>query len=357
MVVGLFFISVVLFIAWVLLVFAAWQQTKKKQQSEFLNKALALWPLCLVDSVVRIANIPEWYVLVGIFRSIPVIVSFMILYHLCKITQPETQKPFWLSLLLCLISIASQVPLLTQPINEANWISDTPVSPLEAYWWMYLTFFITSGATAIAATKMTETIRAYHRFLPWQAVDVRRYYCSALTTSSYGVLAMSLLSLCFLFACAAEVIRVPLWPVIFDLSIAVILLSMLCVCVLPHGVNPSPLDYKRLFSKNVMTPQRASALVSQAETVMISSKSYKEVGLTVQAFSELCNADPTELVAALKIHKKQDFRGFIFHYRMEYARNVVMRSDASIAAVAKRLGFHSEKFLSGPFLSYLEKRK
>jgi hypothetical protein len=32
-----------------------------------------------------------------------------------------------------------------------------------------------------------------------------------------------------------------------------------------------------------------------------------------------------------------------------------MRTDAKVAAVAKRLGFNSEKFLSGIFVKYIEK--
>jgi YesN/AraC family two-component response regulator len=56
---------------------------------------------------------------------------------------------------------------------------------------------------------------------------------------------------------------------------------------------------------------------------------------------------------ALQLTEKKNFRRFIFHYRLEYAKNVLLRSDAKLEAVAKRMGINSEKFLSEYFVKHL----
>ena len=70
-------------------------------------------------------------------------------------------------------------------------------------------------------------------------------------------------------------------------------------------------------------------------------------------FSDEAGVDPTTLAIALHLELKKNFRGFVYQYRLDYAKNVLLRSDAKIAKVAKRLGLNSEKFLGDVLVKYL----
>jgi YesN/AraC family two-component response regulator len=75
--------------------------------------------------------------------------------------------------------------------------------------------------------------------------------------------------------------------------------------------------------------------------------------LTLSEFCKGADIDPTSLAIALQLTEKKNFRRFIFHYRLEYAKKVLLHSDAKLEAVAKRLGVNSEKFLSEYLVKHL----
>ena len=357
MALGGFFVAVSLLGIWLLTLFAAWNQTKKRQQSDHLNRALALWPLALVDSIVALSNVPDWYAIAGVFHFVPIIIAAMLLHHLHQQMQPKAELSKWGSIAIVVIAALSELPMLFHPPNFNGWIDTAPFADIKAYWWLYLPYLCASGAMMIVAGRMVDICRRYHTYLPWQAVDIQRYQCFTMTIVSVLLLLLSLAALTVVIFVSAGVVFIKNWPLIIDITLALCLLLTLVRCIVPHNILPSPLDYNALFNLKASSKSADEALVAKAEKVMISSRSYKAIGLTIKDFSTLVGTEPTALARALKRVKRKEFRGFIFHFRMEYARNVVMRSDASIASVAKRLGFHSEKFLSGPFLHYLEKRR
>ncbi|ALS99514.1 hypothetical protein AT746_15435 [Lacimicrobium alkaliphilum] len=117
---------------------------------------------------------------------------------------------------------------------------------------------------------------------------------------------------------------------------------------------PSPLDYARLSEPDYSEQQLHDAL-TRAENVMLKLKAYKKIGLRLKEFARAADVDPTLLAIATRTLLKRNFRAFVYHYRLEYAKKILMRSDVRVTDVARRLGFDSERFLSEIFVKYVHK--
>ncbi|MFC3094282.1 hypothetical protein DRW07_14655 [Alteromonas sediminis] len=352
-----YFIILLLLVFWLYIIYVGWQHTDKQQGSEQLYAAIALWPMGLVDSIIRVLSIEAWFPVAGVFHFIPVAVAGALLHHLHNKTQPKYRRAGWITALLVIASIGAQVPLLLHPVNAENWIStDLAGAPIQL-WWIYLPYLVTLCCLLILSGQMLDIGRRYHKYLPWQSVDIHRYKISVIMLLAGCLLAVSLTGLLILVVIGAGGVAIEGWTLGIDLFCNMLLLFLLWSTVVAVHVLPSPIEYNRVFSASMKATERDTETLNRADKVMISGKCYKSIGLTITEFARKAGVEPTDLLIALKRIKKHDFRGYIFHYRMEYARNVVMNTDTSIANVAKRLGFNSEKFLSGAFLHYLEKRK
>ena len=357
MVVSGFATALLLLGFWFFVVYGAWQRINVNQQSSTLYKALALWPLCLVDTVVRLSGLNDWFAVSGLFHFIPVLIFAYVLHFWCRSLQPQAPASVLATVATVGTVLVLQIPLILQPIDFGQWISASPLNQIGVYWPVYLTYLGGSVAGITLVMRLVEISHRYNTYLSWQAVDIKRYQFQNLTTLVAFASMILIAQLILLFAIALGFYALVDWPVVVDLASAAVAILLLAQCVFTQHFITSPLNYNKLFSVAGKSTLNIDNIILQAEKTMVSSKAYKEIGYTIEAFCKQADLDPTDLALALKQKNSQDFRGFVFHYRMAYAKNIVMRSDASIAAVAKRLGFHSEKFLSGPFLSYLERRK
>lgn len=351
-----FFVVILLFFTWLALLASEWKRTYIRSSSPLLLKALAIWPLLIVDATVRAASVEKWFAVAGMFKFVAVLLFIYVLRYWCEKMQPHWPLNRVFSGLVLTVTLAAQLPLLLVSINHHGWISNTPVAQVTEYWQVYLCYVIQCIACLIVGLRLFDVSKRYHNYLSWQAVDIKRYFRKPVTFSAMATILVTLVGFLLVLVTALGLFALNLWPALVDLVLAASALIMLAVIVFIDAPLPSPIRYKVLTSASIKPTNRDHVLVKTAQDAMVKSKAYKIIGYTLEEFSERCKCDPTDLVIALRRTHKQDFRAFIFKYRMEYARNIVMRSDASIAAVAKRLGFHSEKFLSGPFLSYLERR-
>lgn len=351
-----FFITVLLFAAWLALVVSEWKQTQSRTSSHLLLKALAMWPLLIVDPMVRAASFEKWFAVAGMFKFVAVLLFIYVLRYWCEKMQPHWPCSKLFSGFLLLLAIGAQLPLLLSSINYQQWVSSTPVAQVPQYWQVYLCYVIQCIACLILGLRLFDVSKRYHHYLSWQAVDIKRYFRKNVSIIAGAIVAVTLIAFLQILASAIGLFALHLWPALVDVALATIALIALAVIVFSEAPLASPIQYKALSAASVKPSNADHRLLKTAQDVMVTSKAYKIIGYTLEEFSERCQCSPTDLIIALRRTQKQDFRAFIFKYRMEYARNIVMRSDASIAAVAKRLGFHSEKFLSGPFLSYLERR-
>lgn len=73
----------------------------------------------------------------------------------------------------------------------------------------------------------------------------------------------------------------------------------------------------------------------------------------MRQLSNAAGIEPLELAIASRAILNRNFRAFVYHYRLEYAKLLLTRTDIKVSTVAKRLGFDSEKYLSDIFVKYI----
>ena len=88
---------------------------------------------------------------------------------------------------------------------------------------------------------------------------------------------------------------------------------------------------------------------------MIERKAYKIIGLRIQQFADAAQVESTNLAIASHVLLNRNFRAFVYHYRLEYAKKSAdaNRRQSNLSLLG-RLGFHSEHFLSEMFIEYIQ---
>ena len=143
--------------------------------------------------------------------------------------------------------------------------------------------------------------------------------------SMVGVAFMSIL----LVTAATFGFPISFWESLHHLMIGCALLVVLFSLTFIRRTAPSPLDYERL-DEGKATPYEISSIISKAERYTIESKAYKTRFLTLGEFCQGADIDPTSLAIALQLTEKKNFRQFIFHYRLEYAKMYCFAATLSL---------------------------
>ena len=143
------------------------------------------------------------------------------------------------------------------------------------------------------------------------------------------------------------------WQTTIHFSYASVILLILVLLLERRRYSPLPLDLEKL-SKRIGDENLLRDTLARAEKAMIDRKAYKVIGLRIQQLADAARVEPTNLAIASHVLLNRNFRAFVYHYRLEYAKKVLMRTDAKVSAVARRLGFQSERFLSDMFIKYIE---
>lgn len=329
---------------------------RKLPAAHWILGAIAIWPLAIVDEWLKsIQGGMQLAWFSGLFDFVPVLVMAF-----CKrammpllIKNPPNRKVvFWWPVIVVMIC---QLAYMFAPIeSKAQWMVRSPVGDPLMHWDVYVVSFVTAFCVLWYGIQMTEQVQTYHHNLSEQVVDVHLYKVKGLA----GITGMTvgIGFACILVVMAAAFGFVPLdgWQTLNHLLLAVMMLVVIIAMVRVRKTSPSPLDYDRLEDRNASQAAMRDAL-GRAEQIMLSRKAYKVIGLKISDFARVAEVEPTTLAIAMHVLTKRNFRAFVYHYRLEYAKNVLLHSDAKIAQVAKRLGLHSEKFLSGVLVQYLRK--
>lgn len=317
---------------------------------------LIAWPFCLVDEAIHLLpGGTQLAGLLGIFTFVPVLV-FALAFHIIR--MKVLRKPgssFLIAWLPVLLSTAVQIPLVFAPLaDKVALYKQAPIgAPLE-FWYVYLPYWITGFGCLVIGIVLTESLQVYHRYLPEQVVDVDQYRLKGMGSVVATSVGVGFVCIAVVSFVAFGILPFEQWQALFHLCFAVITLFIILYCLDTKKTAPSPLDYQRL-ENTVLGGEAMKAILQRAEKAVIEQKAYKKVGLRLTDFAQLANVEPTELAITTRTLLKRNFRAFIYYYRLEYAKKVLLRSDAKISAVAKRLGFNSEKFLSGVFVRYMNK--
>jgi AraC-like DNA-binding protein len=330
------------------------RQQSRNKGAGWLLAALLCWPLFMIDEWIRIAGFNELAVLYGlsdIFAAVTITCCYRAIKPMLYL-QPSAKKRLWLPVG---ITALLQLTVFLIPTAEKQaWLLASPIGDPLVLWPAYAAPLVTGFSVLLIGILITEHMQTYHRHLPEQAVDISEFKIKSLTSVMGITVGVAFMSILLVTAATFGFFQLAAWESYYHLMLGAALLSVLASMLFARNTSPSPFDYERL-DEGKATPYEISSIISKAERHTIDSKAYKARGLTIGDFCEAAGLDPTSLAIALRVSDKKNFRRFIFHFRLEYAKKVLLQTDTKVAAVAKRLGLNSEKFLSDYLVKHLTK--
>ena len=330
------------------------RQQKRNSGAGWVLAALLCWPLFMIDEWVRLSGFTElalFYGLSDIFAVIGITCCYRAIKPLLYL-RPSAKKRLWLPAgITALLQITS---LLIPAAEKQTWLLASPIGEPLVLWPAYAAPLVTGFSVLLIGILITEHMQAYHQHLPEQAVDIREFKVTGLASVMGITVGVGFMSILLVTAATFGFFQLSAWESYYHLMLGAALLSVLISLLVTQNTSPSPFEHERL-DEGKATPYEISSIISKAERHTIDSRAYKARGLTIADFCEHAGLDPTSLAIALRVSDKKSFRRFIYHFRLEYAKKVLLRTDTKVAAVAKRLGLNSEKFLSDYLVKHLTK--
>lgn len=346
----------VLFLLYAVLLFQFFREKNRVAGANWVAAAMAIWPLILLDEIIRVFDLPLAAVSsVVVFAPLLCLTLLYRSVKLLVIDNPPASKPLlWLPVA---IAVVAQAPLWFVSVSEKSvWLQASPVGHPLDNWALYLAYMITGFGMLVMGIVITEMIQNYHRHLSCQVVDVREYKVRWLGGAMGITVGLGFCCVLLVTAGAFGFFNITFWQSLFNVLFAIAMLQTFIAVIRPQHTSPSPLNYRRLDELKAQQCVMREALV-KAEQAMSSMEAYKTPGLQLKAFAKDCDADPTTLIIALRLLEKRDFRSFVYQYRLAYAKSELISQDSQLAATAKRLGIHSEQFLSGAMMGHIRRQK
>ena len=249
---------------------------------------------------------------------------------------------FFLQLPLMLLSDTDRLALLLSP----------PAGNLLANWPLYILYLYSAVAVLIMAIWVADMLADYQYNLSEQVVDINYYKMPWAMGLFGGLITAAFAAIVIVAFVTFDLFAFAIWQSSINLITATLLLLLLTVLLEKRRYAPSPLEYDKLQSHKYSDEYLRDTL-TKAEQAIIQYKAYKKIGLRIRQLADVAQIEPQALAVATHKMLNRNFRAFIYHYRLEYAKKVLMRTDAKVSHVAKKLGFNSEKFLSGVFVKYI----
>lgn len=340
---------------WLVPLLFIWLRCSRLPHAQELLIAILFLPTLLTDQLIlSFDSQSRWAFLAGLFNGMPVIVAALLVLAVAKTVLEKGRYlvwPIWASVSLVVLL---QIPFLLMPLEHKLQLLQQPLlGNLAAYWPLYAYLALCHFMVLFLAFNVEQKISDYQAHLSDQVVDVHFYRMSVAVKLFGGLIMLAFVSLVLTMLVAFDLLPFDHWREFIHLGYYFLFIALSMTLMESRRYSPSPLDYKQL-SEPHHSEAYLQEVLHRAEKAMIHHKAYKIIGLRIKEFAELAEVNPSALAIATRKLLNRNFRAFVYHYRLEYAKNVLMRSDARVSAVAKRLGFDSEKFLSGVFVKYIE---
>ncbi|GGD49847.1 helix-turn-helix transcriptional regulator [Lacimicrobium alkaliphilum] len=343
-------------ILWLVPLMLIWARFDRLPHGREMLLVVLLSPALLIEtSLCAFEMSTSWHFLVAVFSALPALLTSLLCLAVTRLLLDKTRYSARLMVLPGILAVLLSVPLLFFSSEYKSAVLTEGVNgQLAQHWYVYGYTLLCQLSVLWQAFAAENRLREYQFFLSDQVVDTHLYRFS-ISIKVFG----SLITLAFCVAVAIILVAVtwlPLsqWLQIMQVCYFLIFIVLSLVLMEKRRYSPSPLDYARLQQPDYPEEQLRDAL-TQAEQAMLKHKAYKKIGLRLKDFSRATHVDPTLLAAAMRTLLKRNFRAFVYHYRLEYAKRILMRSDVRVSDVARRLGFDSERFLSELFVKYVHK--
>lgn len=336
------------------LLLICWRYARLPHAQELLLAVLFL-PTLLTDLLLQAFDSQSgWAFLAGLFNGMPVIIAALLVMAVAKTVLEKGRYRLWLICTCMGVAALLQMPFLLVPLDYKIQLLHQPLlGDLAGHWPLYGYLALCHFLVLFLAFNVEQKISDYQAHLSDQVVDVHLYRISVAAKLFGGLITLAFVSLVLTMLVAFDLLPFEHWQGFLQLGYYLLFVALSLSLMESRRYSPSPLDYHQL-AEHHYSDAYLQHVLQRAERSMIQHKAYKIIGLRIKEFAALAEVNPNALAIATRQLLKRNFRAFVYHYRLEYAKNVLMRSDARVSAVAKRLGFDSEKFLSGVFVKYIE---
>lgn len=348
-------ILVFLLIAWIVPVLGIWVRYDRLPHKTAAIIAIFLWPTTLLDEMLR--GFHWWQAapyLAGVFQFAPVLIATLLTLSVERLVIEQKPENPLRNYIPTAVLFAGQIPFLLLPQSEKTTLLLTPPSgQLLTYWPYYVPYLFSGFVLLYMVARALERLGHYHQNLSDQVVDVNFYRFRALNSAYIGMVVVAFVVIAIATGATFGFLPAGFWQTLINLLQSGGLLILLVLMLEKRRYAPAPFSQSEL-EEATYTDAYLRVTLQKAEQAIIHRKAYKHIGLRIRQLADAADVEPLALAVATRSILKRNFRAFIYHYRLEYAKKVLMRTDAKVSSVAKRLGFNSEKFLSTVFIKYIE---
>ncbi len=334
----------------------AWMRFDTLPHGKLLYALSLCWPLLLFEDLLRMAGASDYFAsFVGISYFVPV----LLMAGLVKMVFPLIdEKPIaWkpLTFIAVGIIVLCQIPVLIYPFEQKlALLNQQPIGSPLANAPVYIAYGLSGLFIVAMGIKLADAMRNYQETLSEQVVDISYYRVPAIAGLVASLVGVGFAATVLTALVAFGFFQFNAWQTLLHYAYALVFLMIFLVMLERRRYSPLPLDLSALAARSG-DEQRLRETLAKAEKTMISRKAYKVIGLRIRQLADAAGVPPTELAIAIRTLLNRNFRAFVYHYRLEYAKKVLMQTDAKVSAVARKLGFDSEKFLSDMFIQYIQK--
>lgn len=314
-----------------------------------------LLPLVMFDEILRFSGgLNSYSYLVGVFQFMPIVLASLIYMSMHKMLLEKPISNKWLHYLIALLFLTAQVPFILLPDDvKVAIFSNPPMGDILSNWPIYVYYMLSNFVILVYALRIDDMLKDYQFFLSDQVVDLLQYEMPPIMKIFSGMISISFGAILLVIVTALNLIEFSYWQGIISLLHFLIFYLLLLLLLQRRSYSPNPIVAEDL-SDNSFSEDEMRNILAKAETTIIREKLYKNIGIRLRTLADLAGIEPRELAISSRRLLNRNFRAYMYHYRLEYAKKIILRSDVKISAIARRLGFTSEKVLSDMFVKYVQ---
>ncbi|GAA6182862.1 MULTISPECIES: helix-turn-helix transcriptional regulator [Alteromonadaceae] len=342
-------------VGWFIGLILVWVRYEQFPHAKLILTAILVWPLLLLDEWLKLSGYQsQLNFLVGSSPFFSALIIACLVLSIRQLTLAKFANNNVLFFIPTVLLLAGQLPLWLAPTElRIGMLQSPPMGDILLNWPFYATYLFSAFVTLSFAVHAAEYLASYHYYLSDQVVDIDIFEMRFTSNGCYVLMFTAFLSICVIGLAAFDLLPIIVqWQTLVNMLNATGCLYLILLLVQNRKYSPTPFAYSQMDKGNYSEDQLRHTL-KQAEKAIIQHKAYKRKGLRIKQVADAAQVEPAALALATRFVLKRNFRAFVYHYRLEYAKKVLMRTDQKVTSVAKRLGFNSEKYLSNVFVRYI----
>lgn len=343
------------FLLWLIPLALIWVRYDVMPHASQVLLAVMILPLIMVDETLRMSGGYEAFpFLIGVFQFVPVLMASLVYMAMHKMLNEKPLSKRYMHYGFSVLFFLGTVPFFILPESvRIDILLNPAVGDLSNNWPFYVYYMLNNFVVLVYALKIDDMVKNYEFHLSDQVVDITQYEMPTTMKLFSGLITISFGAIILVVVVGLDLIDFGFWQGTISLLQAAIFYVIILVLLQRRRYSPCPIDTEDLADKSY-TEEQMRITLAKAERAIIRNNLYKSIGLRLRTLADMADIEPKELAVATRSILNRNFRAYMYHYRLEYAKKIILRSDIKISAIAKRLGFTSEKVLSDMFVKYVQ---